>query len=296
MTSLFTGRICLLTRLSTSNTLLHLSPGRLPLDQVRFAGHAKWQNIKSTKQATDIAKGQLISRYVQLVKKAIVMNGMKTDPKLNSKLAAVLSEASKFNVPKATLDRAITRATNMKLLSITVTIEGPGKSTIIARCETEAPSVLRREIKKAVRKLDAALLPENSLMSMFKSQGFIRATTTTHDGIEVTGDFAEEAAIVANAQDVYLEEHADAKDPSLSKLWVFTTDAETLNTCRGELEKLKMNVTSSDLDLVPYNAIDFGVEVHDQIMEIVKVLREMEQVVDVFHNAAPPAELADVSA
>lgn len=259
-------------------------------NQKRFAGHAKWQNIKNTKQSNDLAKGKLISRYVMLVKKAIVSNNMQSDPKLNSALAGVLSEANKMNIPKATLERAITRATNLKIYPVNLEIQGPGGCTLILRCETENNGFLRREIKKILKKFDANLMPDDSLISMFKSRGFVRAAVKTVDGRDINQDFAEEAAILANAEEVYQEEY-DSTDAGLSKAWVFNTDANSLNPCKGELKKLGFKVLSTDLELVPFRRIDFGNDVGEKVIELSKALSEHEQVLDIFHNCNLPSEL-----
>lgn len=256
-------------------------------NQVRHAGHAKWQNIKTTKEKNDLAKGKMISRYVMLIRRAIVSNGRKTDPKLNPKLAEVLSEAGRANVPKATMDRAIARAADVKYKTCNVEIQGPGGCSLIARCETDNVSILRRDIKKAIRKLEGNLTADDTIINMFQSRGFIRAADKTKDGREVTQDFAEEAAIVCNAQEVSEEPPAeDTKD--MQRVWLFETDAETLGPCKGELEKQGIVVLSSDLELVAYRDVDFGPEVYDKVVEIMKALREMEQVLDVYHNVAPP--------
>lgn len=255
---------------------------------VRCAGHAKWQNIKNTKQANDLAKGKLISRYVMLVRRAIVSNAMKTDPKLNPKLAAVLNEANKLNVPKATLERAIARTANIQIKSINIEIQGPMGCSIIARCETDNKNFLRRELKKAIKKFDAAILPEETVINMFKPQGFIRASMKSKDGQVVDRDRAEEAAIMADAQDVDLEINEDALDENYAKVWVFSADAERLNQCRGELERLGIDVISADSELVPYRYINFGDEVVEKVVELQKVLTELDQVVDVHHNVEIP--------
>lgn len=252
-------------------------------NQTRPAGHAKWQNIKGTKQATDLAKGKLVSRYVQLVRKAVVTGGMQTDPRLNTKLGDVLSEANKLNVPKATLERAITRAVNLKIISLNIEIQGPGGSSIIARCETENIPNLRRDVKKAIKKFDSNIMPDDTLINMFKSQGFIRTALITSDGRDICEEFAEEAAIMANAQEVY-QETIGENDENLNSAWVFLVDAETLNPCKGELEKLKFKILSCDLDLVPYREIKFGEDVCEKVVELQKALRELDQVVDVYTN------------
>lgn len=255
--------------------------------QTRFAGHAKWQNIRHTKQANDLNKGRITSRYVLLVRKAVISGGMQTDPRLNKQLGDVMAEAQKLNIAKATLERAIVRATNVRISCVNLEIQGPGGSSLITRVETDNIALFRREIKKVLKKFDAALLPEDSIRNMFRSQGFIRAAPKTKDERDINLDFAEEAAILANAQDVYEESYDDVKDESLARSWVFTTDAENLDPCRGELEKQGFKVLSSVLELVPYNAIKFSPDVTEQVEELVKALREIDQVVDVYNNVAP---------
>lgn len=260
--------------------------------QVRWAGHAKWQNIKNTKQAGDLAKCRLISRYVQLVKKVIVSNKMQTDPKLNPKLGAVLAEALKLNVPKATLERAIERAQNMKVLPLNLEIKGPEGCTLIARCETENIPFLRRDVRKILKKFEANLMPDGSLINMFKSQGYIRAATKTADGRDINQDYAEEAAIMGNAIEVELENDYIDSDGHPVDVWLFTTEAETLQPCKGELEKQGLQILSTDLELVPYRAIDFGEGTYEKAQQLELALKELEQVLDVFHNLSPPVEKA----
>lgn len=253
--------------------------------QSRGAGHAKWQNVKHTKQANDLAKGKLISSYVMSVRRAVISGGMQTDPKLNRKLGEILAEAGKFNVPKATLERAITRATNLRIISLTLELQGSEGYTIIAKCETDNVAFLRRDVKKLLRKHDINLAPDGTLINMFRSQGFIRADTKTKDGREIDENFAEDAAILSNAQELTKEPYGDSAES-----WVFSTDAETLNQCKSELEKQGFNILSSDLELVPYREVDFGPIIYEKVMEIMKVLREHEQVLDVYHNVAEPKE------
>lgn len=242
----------------------------------RLAGHAKWQNIKGTKMANDLAKGRMISRYVMMVRKAIVTNNMITDPRLNGKLNQVLTEAYKFNVPKATLERAILRSANVKIVPLDVEAQGTEGYSVIIRCETDNKSNLRRELKKILKKFDSSLVPEASITNMFRSQAIIRSTNKFIDGREVTHDLAEEAAIVANIEDVSFDED--------SQSWIFTTSADLVNSCKSELSKLGLDITSAEVELTPYREVDFGTEVSEKIVELVGALREHDQVVDIFHN------------
>lgn len=261
-----------------------LVPNLVLCNQVRYAGHAKWQNIKTQKLTNDVNKGRTISRYVLMVRKAIILNGRQTDPKLNTKLAQVLAEAQRMSVPKATLERAIVRAANIKLYNCNIEIQGPKLCSIIARCETDNASVLRRDVRKLLKKHDCNLMPDDSLINMFDTRGFVRAESILITGDEIDADKAEEAAIIANAEDVELEEYPEATEDGLRKVWLFKTDSANLDPCKGILEKHNYKVISSDLELVPYRLINFGPEVAEKLVEILHLLKDMEQVLDVFHN------------
>lgn len=258
--------------------------------QTRNAGHAKWQNIAKTKSANDANKCKVFSRYVQLVRRAVIAGGRQPNPKLNGKLAEVLTQAGKMNVPKATLDRAIERAMNVKIINVNIEIQGPGGSAVIVRCETDNIGTLRRDLKKILKKFDAHLMQSDTLISMFQSRGFIRASCKTKDNRDVDEDYAEEAAIHANAEDVKVESFDDTNDETLSKIWVFQTDANSLNQCKGELEKVGLKILSADLDLVPYRALEFEEDIYQQLIELTELLQEHDQVIDVFHNVASVKE------
>lgn len=270
-------------------TNLIKTPSKL-YQPLRYAGHAKWQNIKGTKLANDLAKGRLISRYVLMVRKAIVTNKMISDPKLNNKLAAVLAEANKFNVPKATLDRAIARSANVKMVSCTVEIQGTEGWSMIVKAETDNKSFLRRDIRKAIKKFDSGLVPDDTINSMFKSQGFIRTTTKAKDGNDVSQDSAEEAAIMSGAEEVFLESYGDENVPSV---WCFSTSEETLNACKGELEKQGLQVISAELEYKPHREVDFGPEVSNKVQSILEALEEFDQIEFIAHNVLIHSENDD---
>lgn len=73
-------------------------------------------------------------------------------------------------------------------------------------------------------------------------------------------------------------------------MYVFITDSETINSCRGELEKQGFNIISHELELVPYRTVDFGAGVFDKVAALMRDLQEVDQVVDVSHNVEPPRE------
>ena len=53
---------------------------------VRWKGHSKWQNIRHTKGAKDLAYSKLCMKYSLIISRSINENGNETDPLLNKVL------------------------------------------------------------------------------------------------------------------------------------------------------------------------------------------------------------------
>lgn len=71
-----------------------------------LAGHSKWANIKHKKGAKDAKRGAVITKLCKRVEAAArLCDGDVTNPAL----ASAIERARNFNVPKATLDKAIQR-------------------------------------------------------------------------------------------------------------------------------------------------------------------------------------------
>merc|ERR1712212_1000426 len=90
--------------IGTHNKNLILSSAAL---QLRLAGHAKWQNIASTKKKKDGEKSSLYGRFALMISKAVREGG--PDPVSNLTLAKVLEQAKKNHVPKSTTDGTIAK-------------------------------------------------------------------------------------------------------------------------------------------------------------------------------------------
>lgn len=127
-----------------------LTPITVLASQQRFAGHAKWQNIAHTKAANDKAKGQRTNRYCMLIRRACVSG---TDPKVNDKLRDIIALALKSQVPRATIDRQIERAKQVKLKEMVIEVMTPGGAFLLCEIETDNISRTRQDMKKILRKI-----------------------------------------------------------------------------------------------------------------------------------------------
>lgn len=158
---------CQVSLFSTSvimrRTLISMSPVKIvpfksvlnqfylfTIQQIRCKGHSKWQNIKSTKEANDQAKARIIGKYVTLIRKCVIDKG--PDPKSNVKLAGLLLDAKKNNVPIDTINRNIKRASELKTIPTVLELLGPAGSLVVLNCEAINKGKLRQEIFKVCKK------------------------------------------------------------------------------------------------------------------------------------------------
>ncbi|XP_076631805.1 putative transcriptional regulatory protein IL1088 [Colletes latitarsis] len=162
----------------------------------RYAGHSKWQNIKHTKQAQDAARSELFRSIISKMRATIRETGV-ADPSQNTRLAQLIDQAKKANMPSTTLNTFINKIKNSK--------ENTGLEILCVRCPSKCILILyvsnnnfiktKLEVVNKIKKAKAKLI-EPSAMTMFDCACRILASK------DCDLDQAMEDAIQINAQDV----------------------------------------------------------------------------------------------
>jgi transcriptional/translational regulatory protein YebC/TACO1 len=193
-----------------------------------MAGHAKWQNIKVIKAEKDKQKGALCNKYVRLVTALVREHG--PDPKANSKLANLLEEAKRNNIPSSTLENALKRAKSKKLQSGTIEMLGPGGSIIIFEYETDDLCEMRRMIKVMCRKYSVGIFPATSerWRAAYEQKGIIRVSKQLN-GENIDDEKMLDAAIEAGAEDV--------KKGEEDNIYEFYSAPDDVHLVKSELEQ-----------------------------------------------------------
>lgn len=195
-----------------------------------MAGHSKWQNIKYIKAEKDRQKNLLCTRYVRLVTAAIRDKG--PDPKMNNKLANLIEEAKRNNVPSGTLESALKRANNKKYKPGSVEILGPGGSFIIIDFETDNICDMRHTLKVMCKKYGASIMSgEGRWRAVYEQKGIIKVTSQLN-GENFETEKMLDAAIEAGAEDVQKREDENDKI-----FYEFISAAGDLHSVKKEVEK-----------------------------------------------------------
>ena len=93
-----------------------------------MSGHSHYATIKRKKEATDAAKGKIFSKHSKAILVAIKTEGS-ADPGKNTKLRFAIDLAKTDNMPKANIDRILSKADEIGNID-EVTYEGYGPDGI----------------------------------------------------------------------------------------------------------------------------------------------------------------------
>ncbi len=157
-----------------------------------MSGHSKWSQIKRQKGATDAAKSRTFARFGKL----ITLEAKKAGGNLTAPgLMAAIARAKEVNMPKDTIERAISKGTSkdaQNLEQVTYEFYGPAAVAIIVEALTDNKNRTTQEIKHLITKNGYELGAQGSALWAFsKSGGGI--FTPNEPLVEVAGE--DEAAL-----------------------------------------------------------------------------------------------------
>ena len=121
--------------------------------QKRFAGHSKWANIKHDKAIKDQARASMFYKYSRMVRIAI-QDGGSTNPTLNSYLRTVIDQATKQNMPMATINNQIKKfnVNEAQLKKCFIELKSQNRMFFVCEAYTENLSLFKQNMNTAMRK------------------------------------------------------------------------------------------------------------------------------------------------
>jgi YebC/PmpR family DNA-binding regulatory protein len=132
-----------------------------------MSGHSKWSQIKRQKGASDAAKSRTFGRLGRL----IALEAKKSGGNLSSPgLAAIIARAKEANMPKDTIDRAVSKGASkdsVALEQVVYEFYGPGGAAIIVDALTDNRNRTTQEIKHLITKNGFELGAQGSALWAF---------------------------------------------------------------------------------------------------------------------------------
>ena len=238
-----------------------------------MAGHSKWANIQHRKGRQDEKRGKIWTRVIREIMVAARAGG--GDMNANPRLRLAVDKAKAANMPADTIKRNIDKATgNLEGVNYEeIRYEGYGVGGAAILVDTMTDNKVRTvaEVRHAFSKHGGNLGTEGSVAFQFKHCGqLIFAPGTSEEQVM-------NVALEAGAEDVITDEEG----------------AIEVLTSPGDFEAVKQALVDAgltpevaDITMRPENTIELAGDDAAKMQKILDVLEDLDDVQEVYHNAA----------
>lgn len=238
-----------------------------------MAGHSKWANIQHRKGRQDEKRGKIWTRIVREITVAARAGG--GDPAANPRLRLAIDKAKAANMPadrvKYNIDKATGNQEGVSYEEIRYEGYGIGGAAIIVDTMTDNRVRTVAEVRHAFSKHGGNMGTEGSVAFQFKHCGqLIFAPGTSEDQVM-------EVALEAGAEDVVSDD-----DGAIEVL----TAPGDFETVKNALEAAGLKAEVAGVTMRPENTIELAGEDAAKMQKLLDVLEDLDDVQDVFHNAA----------
>ncbi|MDR1535996.1 MAG: YebC/PmpR family DNA-binding transcriptional regulator [Planctomycetota bacterium] len=244
-----------------------------------MAGHSHWANIQHKKAAKDKKKGKVLSKLIKLLYTA-VREGGSGKPEDNPRLRLVLDKCRLANMPKDNIKRAIEKAAGGGGGYEPMIFEGYAQDgvAVVVECLTDNSQRTGPEIRYIFDRAGAKVGKQGSVMHMFQRKGVFQIEKG-----KIAAEALMDLAIEAGAEDVidqesFFEVHSDPNS--------FLTVGEAFSRAGIETQL-------SEIQLIPANRIEVGLESARKISRLLDLLDDNEDVQNVYSNFDVSAEAAE---
>ncbi|HEY6941530.1 YebC/PmpR family DNA-binding transcriptional regulator [Dokdonella sp.] len=230
-------------------------------------------SIENRKNAEDARRGKIFTKLIREITIA-ARNG--ADPAGNARLRVAMDKALSSNMSKDTIERAIKRGSGADgaddMQELRYEGYGPSGVALIIDAMTDNPVRTVADVRHALSKHGGNLGTSGSVAFQFKELGEIVVDTKASGG----EDKVLELALDAGADDVVAE--ADAS--------VVLCAPEHFESVKNALVAAGLTPISADIVMRPDNRVAVSGEVEETLGKLLDWLEELDDVQDVYHNAA----------
>ncbi|MBB3176235.1 YebC/PmpR family DNA-binding transcriptional regulator [Variovorax sp. Sphag1AA] len=240
-----------------------------------MAGHSKWANIQHRKGRQDEKRGKLWTRAIREIMVAAKDGG--GDLSANPRLRLAVEKAKAVNLPADTIKRNIDKATGnlegVNYEEIRYEGYGIGGAAIIIDTMTDNRVRTVAEVRHAFTKHGGNMGTEGSVAFQFKHCGqLIFAPGTSEDKVM-------EVALDAGAEDVITDD-----DGAIEVL----TAPGDFEAVKNALEAAGLKPDVAEVTMRAENTIELAGDDAAKMQKLLDVLEDLDDVQDVYHNAALP--------
>ena len=238
-----------------------------------MAGHSKWANIQHRKGRQDEKRGKVWTRVIREIMVAARTGG--ADLSANPRLRLAIEKAKAVNLPADTVKRNIDKATgNLEGVNYEeIRYEAYGVGGVALMVDTMTDNKVRTvaEVRHALNKYGGNLGTEGSVAFQFKHCGQLFFAPGTSE------DAVMEAALEAGADDVLIDE-----DGAVEVL----TPTTAFEAVKAALDAAGLQAGMAEVTFRSEVTIELNDDDRLKMQKIIDALEELDDVQEVFHNAA----------
>jgi len=243
-----------------------------------MAGHSKWANIQHRKGRQDARRGKLFTKLIREITVAARMGGPDADG--NPRLRAAIDNALSNNMPKDTIERAISRGAGgdegEQVEEVRYEGYGPGGVAVMVDCMTDNRNRTVAEVRHAFSKYGGNLGTDGSVAYLFRHVGLISYPAGTSE------EALMEAALEAGADDIITNE-----DGSID---VITTPDDFV-TVKEALIAAGHSPEAAEVTMRALTSIPVDLDGANTMLRLLDTLEDLDDVQKVYSNADIPEDI-----
>ena len=238
-----------------------------------MAGHSKWANIQHRKSRQDDKRGKVWTRVIREITVAARQGG--GDLSANPRLRLAVDKAKAANMPaeriKYNIDKASGTLEGMNYEEIRYEGYGIGGAAIIVDTMTDNHVRTVAEVRHAFSKYGGNMGTTGSVAFQFKNVGQLVFAPGTDE------DKVMEVALEAGADDVITDEDGAIE--------VLTAPSE-FEAVKNALQAAGLEPADAGVTMRPDLTIELAGDDAERMQKLLDVLEDLDDVQEVFHNAA----------
>lgn len=243
-----------------------------------MSGHSKWSTIKHKKGAADAKRGKIFTKLIKEITVAAQMGGADIDS--NPRLRSAVQNSKGMNMPKDTIERAISKANRDSADFQEVSFEGylPHGVGVFIECLTDNNNRTVSVVRSIFTKRGGNLGTNGSLAFLFDRKGVF----TLPQG-DIDPDEFELEIIDAGVEEIELNEGT----------FMITTPLEDFHSVQTKLQEMGLEPESAELQRIPNDTKELTKEEAIQILKIVDEFEDDDDVQNVYHNVEVTDEIME---
>ena len=236
-----------------------------------MAGHSKWANIKHRKGRQDEKKQKIFSKLIREITVASKLGGAEASD--NPRLRLALDKALGANMPKDTIERAISRGAgdsdSGNLEEITYEGYGPNGVAILIEAMSDNKNRTVAEVRHAFSKCGGSLGTDGSVSYLFLKKGQIIVKESNQEKL----------------LELLISEGIEDIESSNEDLTLIFTEPNNIHNVKNVLLKENIEIIEAEMIMDSSQNVQLNFEDTEKVLKLLDNLEDLDDVQNVFSNA-----------